>query len=284
MRAKVQRGSAIIVLPVFFTRQVLLDTAPQHLRHFLDTAFLFSSIAIQMADVALAANLSGEKPPHQHASSLASTSSDEAYRLRSEALTTDASKLEDGYFLSLRIIGSFLGTSIVVVATYFQFQALAAVLTSAVYPDIGPSTNVALVSTVWSAAQPIALLLFGRLSDRFGRRNFALGSCALSIIGGIVAATAQSIETLIAAEVIIGIASGVPAAYPLLASELVSNKDKYISTALVVVPNVIATGFGAYIGLVLVQVANWRWIFYIYIIIMGEPLLLANKWIQTHFM
>ncbi|KAG9197197.1 hypothetical protein G6514_002188 [Epicoccum nigrum] len=221
-----------------------------------------------MADVALAANLSGEKPPHQHASSLASTSSDEAYRLRSEALTTDASKLEDGYFLSLRIIGSFLGTSIVVVATYFQFQALAAVLTSAVYPDIGPSTNVALVSTVWSAAQPIALLLFGRLSDRFGRRNFALGSCALAIIGGIVAATAQSIETLIAAEVVMGIASGVPAAYPLLVGELVSNKDKYIGTALVVVPNVIATGFGAYIGLALVQVANWRWIFYIYIIIM----------------
>jgi MFS family permease len=236
-----------------------------------------------MADVALAAKLPGEKPSHQHALSLTSTNSDEAYRLRSEALTTDASKLEHGYFLSPRIIGSFLGTSIVVVATYFQFQALAAVLMSAVYPDIGPSTNVALVSTVWSAAQPIALLLFGRLSDRFGRRNFALGSCALAILGGIIAATAQSIETLIAAEVIMGIASGVPAAYPLLTGELGSNKDKYIGTALVVVPNVIATGFGAYIGLALVQLANWRWIFYIYIIIMSKLLFFANEWIQTHF-
>lgn len=169
-----------------------------------------------------------------------------------------------------RVVGSFVGTGIVVVATYFQFQALAAVLMSAVYPDIGPSANVALVSTVWSAAQPIALLLFGRLSDRFGRRNFALGSCVLAIIGGIVAATAQSIETLIGAEVIMGVASGVPAAYPLLAGELVSNRSKYLGTALVVVPNVIATGFGAYIGLALVQVANWRWIFYIYIIIMGK--------------
>ncbi|KAL1866711.1 hypothetical protein Daus18300_006655 [Diaporthe australafricana] len=208
------------------------------------------------------------KPPHQKVSSLESMDSDEAYRLRSEALATDASKLEDGYFLSPRIVGSFAGTGIVVVATYFQFQALAAVLMSAVYPDIGPSANVALVSTVWSAAQPIALLLFGRLSDRFGRRSFALGSCVLAIIGGIVAATAQSIETLIGAEVIMGIASGVPAAYPLLAGELVSNRSKYLGTALVVVPNVIATGFGAYIGLALVQVANWRWIFYIYIIIM----------------
>ncbi|KAJ4343086.1 hypothetical protein N0V95_006783 [Ascochyta clinopodiicola] len=208
------------------------------------------------------------KPPHQNVPSLNSVDSDEAYKLRSEALATNASKLDEGYFLSPRIIGSFIGTGIIVVATYFQFQALAAVLMSAVYPDIGPSTNVALVSTVWSVAQPIALLLFGRLSDRFGRRNFALGSCALAIVGGIVAATAQSIETLIAAEVIMGIASGVPAAYPLLAGELVSNKHKYLGTALVVVPNVVATGFGAYIGLALVQVADWRWIFYIYIIIM----------------
>lgn len=92
----------------------------------------------------------------------------------------------------------------------------------------------------------------------------------LAIVGGIVAATAQSIETLIGAEVIMGIASGVPAAYPLLAGELVSNKHKYVGTALVVVPNVIATGFGAYIGLRLVQVASWRWIFYIYIMMMGK--------------
>ncbi|CAO2656026.1 Nn.00g048290.m01.CDS01 [Neocucurbitaria sp. VM-36] len=210
---------------------------------------------------------STEKPPQETFHSLDSLNSDEADRIRSEALATDVSKLADGYFLSPRILGSFAGTGIVVVATYFQFQALAAVITS-VNAEIGPSANVALVNTVWTVSQPIALLLFGRLSDRFGRRNFALGSCVLAIIGGIVAATAQSVETLIGAEVIMGIASGVPAAYPLLAGELVSNKHKYVGTALVVIPNVIATGFGAYIGLRLLQVANWRWIFYIYILMM----------------
>jgi MFS family permease len=202
-------------------------------------------------------------------------SSDEAFKLRSTALATDTSHLHHGYFTSPRIIGSFAGTSIVVVAAYFQFQALAAVLYSAVAADIGPSANIVLVSTVWTAAQPIALLLFGRLSDRFGRRNFALGSCVLGIVGGIVAATAQSIEMLIAAEVIMGVASGVPAAYPLLAGELVSNKDKYVGTAIVVVPNVIATGFGPYIGLALVHVASWRWIFYVYIMMMGMLLVLV---------
>ncbi|CAN9380938.1 unnamed protein product [Alternaria alternata] len=198
---------------------------------------------------------------------LTSLDSEEADKLRSKALSTDVTKLKNGYFSSPRIVGSFMGTGIVVVATYFQFQALAAAVSS-VNADIGPSANIALVNTVWTVSQPISLLLFGRLSDRFGRRNFALGSCVLAIVGGIVAATAQSIETLIGAEVIMGIASGVPAAYPLLAGELVSNKHKYIGTALVVVPNVIATGFGAYIGLRLVQVASWRWIFYVYIMMM----------------
>jgi MFS family permease len=187
---------------------------------------------------------------------LTSLDSEEADKLRSKALSTDVTKLKNGYFSSPRIVGSFMGTGIVVVATYFQFQALAAAVSS-VNADIGPSANIALVNTVWTVSQPISLLLFGRLSDRFGRRNFALGSCVLAIVGGIVAATAQSIETLIGAEVII-------------AGELVSNKHKYIGTALVVVPNVIATGFGAYIGLRLVQVASWRWIFYVYIMMMGK--------------
>ncbi|CAN9322067.1 unnamed protein product [Alternaria alternata] len=208
-----------------------------------------------------------EKAVPETNNALTSLDSEEADKLRSKALSTDVTKLKNGYFSSPKIVGSFLGTGIVVVATYFQFQALAAAVSS-VNADIGPSANIALVNTVWTVSQPISLLLFGRLSDRFGRRNFALGSCVLAIVGGIVAATAQSIETLIGAEVIMGIASGVPAAYPLLAGELVSNKHKYVGTALVVVPNVIATGFGAYIGLRLVQVANWRWIFYVYIMMM----------------
>lgn len=228
-----------------------------------------------MADTVAAAppaSTMDEKPKESVVSSSASLNSEEADKLRSQALATETSQLETGYFMSPRIIGSFAGTAIIVVATYFQFQAGAAVITSAINPDIGPSLNVALFSTVWTISQPIALLLFGRLSDRFGRRNIALGSCVLAIVGGIVAATAQSIETLIGAEVIMGIASGVPAAYPLLAGELMSNKQKYVGTAIVVVPNVIATGFGPYIGLRLVNVANWRWIFYIFIIMMGKPL------------
>jgi MFS family permease len=55
----------------------------------------------------------------------------------------------------------------------------------------------------------ISLLITGRLSDKFGRRYFLLFAGALAVIGGIVACTAKTMNTLIGANVIIGMASGV---------------------------------------------------------------------------
>lgn len=199
---------------------------------------------------------------------------DDADQLRSEALAVDYQELPTGYYRSPRVIGTFFGIGVSLVATYFAFQAGAAAV-AVISADIGPSDNASLFSIIWTISQPISILLFGRLSDRFGRRNFALGANILGIIGGIVACTAQKMDTLVGAQVLLGLASGVPASYPLLTGELMSNKTKFLGTICVVVPNVIATGFGPYIGQRLTVVANWRWIFYIYIIMMGRSKLLC---------
>jgi len=191
--------------------------------------------------------------------------------VRSMALSAETSDLPPGYFYSSRFIGTFVGIAFTLVATYFLFEASASVITF-INADIGPSDNSALFSIVWTVAQPISILLFGRLSDRFGRRNFALGGNLLGIVGAIVACTAKKMNTLIGAMVILGLASGPIASYPLLTGELASNKAKFIATVMVVVPNIIATGFAPYIGQRLVAVANWRWIYYIYIIIIGRSL------------
>lgn len=188
---------------------------------------------------------------------------------RSKALTTDISDLPEGYYISPRFIGTFAGIAFNLAATYFAFEAAAGCIVE-INADIGPSDNYYLFSIVWTIGQPIGILLFGRNSDMFGRRNLALGACILGIIGGIVACTAQNINQLIGANVILGLASGVPASYPLLTGELLANKLKYLGTIIVVVPNIVATGFGPYLGLRLATVASWRWIFYIYIILMGE--------------
>ncbi|KAF5713270.1 trichothecene efflux pump [Fusarium globosum] len=187
--------------------------------------------------------------------------------LRSKILTAERSTLPEGYFLSREFVGTFGGIAFSLAATYFAFQAGAGALIN-INQQIGPSENYYLFSIVWTVSQPISMLLFGRLSDMFGRRNLALGANILGIIGGIIAATSQSINQLIAANVLLGLASGIPGSYPLLTGELMTNKLKFLGTIVVVVPNIIATGFGPYLGLRLSILSSWRWIFYIYIILM----------------
>lgn len=127
--------------------------------------------------------------------------------LRAKALAADTTELPPGYFTSSRVIGSFVGIGITLVATYFAFEASAAAVT-AINTDIGPSDNTSLMSTVWTVGQPISILLFGRLSDRFRRQNFLLGANILGIIGGIVCCTAKTFNTLIGGMALLGVASG----------------------------------------------------------------------------
>ncbi|KAB2573271.1 Siderophore iron transporter 1 [Lasiodiplodia theobromae] len=214
---------------------------------------------------------------NKQAINVALLSQEEADQLRSQALSSDRATLPAGYYSSIRIVGTFVGIAISLVATYFAYQAGASVIIS-INNDIGPSENSSLFAIVWSAAQPISVLLFGSLSDRFGRRNWALAAMLLGIVGGAVAATAKTMNTLIGAMVLLGLASGVPASYPLLTGELATNKGKFLATVTVVVPNIIATGFGPYIGQRLVVYATWRWIFYIYIIMMVPATVCFYLW------
>ncbi|KAI1106032.1 fungal trichothecene efflux pump [Jackrogersella minutella] len=192
---------------------------------------------------------------------------DDGDRIRSEALAADSKQLPTGYYSSIRIIGTFGGIGFSLLGTYWAFSVGAAAITF-INQDIGPSANSSLFSIVWTVCDCISILLFGRLSDRFGRRWLAIGANLLGIIGGIVACTAKDMNVLIGANVLLGLASGPPASYPLLTGELATNKTKYLATVLVVIPNVIATGFGAYLGQRIAIQTTWRWIFIIYIIFM----------------
>jgi MFS family permease len=174
-------------------------------------------------------------------------SQDEGDRLRSAALTAQKDELPEGYFSSMRLIGTFVGIGLSLIGTYMAFTVGAAVIPF-INRDIGPSDNASLFSIVWSTAQVVAILLFGRFSDRFGRRELTLASNALAIVGNILASQSTSMNMLVGANVILGLAAGPLSSYPLLTGELMTNKLKYIGTVLVVFPNVTVTGFGPYLG------------------------------------
>jgi MFS family permease len=75
--------------------------------------------------------------------------------------------------------------------------------------DVGPSSNASLFSIIWSVASAISIILFGRISDKFGRRWILIGATACGFIGGIIACTAGTINTLVGANVMLGLAAGV---------------------------------------------------------------------------
>ncbi|KKY26999.1 putative trichothecene efflux pump [Phaeomoniella chlamydospora] len=191
----------------------------------------------------------------------------------SDALATEQQELEAGYFLSARLVFSVLGVSLSTLATYWGFSPAAAVLTT-INADIGPTDNDTLFSIIWSTCSAISVILFGRISDKFGRRWFLIGASVMGFIGGIIACTAQTMTTLVGANVLLGLGAGVHTCYSLTVGEICPNKYKFLGVAFCVLPSVIPTGFGAYLGAMLVHTANWRWIYYIYIIVMGVSVVL----------
>lgn len=64
------------------------------------------------------------------------------------------------------------------------------------------------VPSGWGAAAAVGFSIAGRISDVFGRRYVILFGQTLTIVGGIIACTAKSLNQLIAGEVILGASIG----------------------------------------------------------------------------
>ena len=100
----------------------------------------------------------------------------------------------------------FLGTSFVG-PIIFGFILIAPVLVQ-LSGEIGGATVAFWILSGWAAAATVLFSLAGRLSDIFGRRNVLLAGQLMTVIGAIVAATAKTMNQVIAGEVILGAALG----------------------------------------------------------------------------
>ncbi|KIW23924.1 uncharacterized protein PV07_12085 [Cladophialophora immunda] len=77
-------------------------------------------------------------------------------------------------------------------------------------------------------------------------------------------------DTLVAANVFLGLSGGVHTCYALTVGEICPNKFKLAGSAFVTIPCILSTGFGAYISSRLAHTgAGWRWCYYSYLMMMS---------------
>ncbi|KAK5241145.1 hypothetical protein LTR40_013378, partial [Exophiala xenobiotica] len=115
----------------------------------------------------------------------------------------------------------------------------------------------------WGAAAAVGFSIAGRLSDIFGRRYVILVGQLLTVVGAAVAASAHSMNQLIAGEVILGGSIGtVSVAYAGI-SEILPNKWRGVGLAWTELNLASWAIAGTLLANALLSHASWRVMFYI---------------------
>ncbi|KAH0845932.1 siderophore iron transporter [Fonsecaea pedrosoi] len=181
------------------------------------------------------------------------------------------------YWRTKRFQGSFWAIGFGCLACYAGF-AMPANTLALINDDIGPSASISWVSLTWTLTVAVGYTLVGRLSDIFGRRYFFIGGATLALIGSIVAATARTVNVLIGATVLIGLAAASQISFNYVIGELVPVKHRFIFMALINAVNIPIGAFGPVIArsFILHTSAGWRWNYYLTIILRGNLLFLMG--------
>src|SRR3954469_16901384 len=107
------------------------------------------------------------------------------------------------------------------------------------------------------------LVPLGRAADRLGRKRFFIGGLLLFVLSSALAATAPSVEALVAARVVqaVGAAALMPTSLALLLAEIPLQK-RAAAIGIWAATGGIAAAAGPPLGGLLVE-ASWRWVFLI---------------------
>ena len=116
------------------------------------------------------------------------------------------------------------------------------------------------VGTGYFLASAVAILIFGRLGDLFGRKSLMLASIAIISIGAGLAALSQTMSQLIAFRVLQGIGNGMMTATAFAApADLFPDPKRRVRwMAMLSASFAAASGVGPVLGGALTQALGWR--------------------------
>lgn len=120
------------------------------------------------------------------------------------------------------------------------------------------------VVTSYLIAQTVAIPVFGKLSDRYGRRSFYLFGLVIFLVGSALSGLSQNMSELIAFRALQGLGSGAffTVVFSIIADLFPPKAAARLAGVLSSVFG-IAIVFGPLIGSYIVDNTTWRWIFFV---------------------
>jgi EmrB/QacA subfamily drug resistance transporter len=131
--------------------------------------------------------------------------------------------------------------------------------------NIGGFDKISWVFTAYMLATTSTMLIFGKLSDLFGRKRFYLIGIGLFLLGSALCGMAQNIEQLIAFRVIQGIGSGsiFPISFSIIFTLFADPKQAAKLSGVMGAVFGLSSVAGPQLGTLISEHFSWRWCFYV---------------------
>lgn len=136
---------------------------------------------------------------------------------------------------------------------------------SRIIEDIGGFDRMSWVFTAYMLASTSTMLVFGKMSDLFGRKRFYLIGIAIFLVGSALCGVAQNIEQLIAFRALQGIGSGAlfPISFTILFTIFSDPKQAAKLSGVFAGIFGISSVAGPQIGTLISEHWGWQWCFYV---------------------